>query len=128
MSGLGLACLVGLGGSAGTLLRFGVGRWMAANDKPGFYGTLSVNLAGSLATGALIGFGLEQRDAAAYAFAGIGFLGGLTTFSTLNVQKATFIRGGAAGRRTLAYYLFATYAGGLAMTAAGFGLGYLFHH
>ena len=128
MNGLGLACFVGLGGAAGTLLRYGIGRWTAARDKPAYYGTLTVNLVGSLTMGALIGIGLEQRDAAMYAFAGIGVLGGLTTYSTLNVQKATLIRGGSAGRRTLVYYLIATYAGGLAMTAAGYGLAYLFHH
>mgnify|MGYP001194421705 CR=1 FL=1 len=128
MSGFGLACLVGLGGAAGTLLRFGVGRWFSSKDKPGFYGTLAVNLAGSLALGLFIGLGLEQRNAAAYAFAGIGFLGGLTTYSTLNVQKATMLRGGAAARRTLIVYLAATYAGGLALTAAGVGLGWLIYH
>jgi len=128
MSGFGLACLVGLGGSAGALLRYGVGRWIAAEGKPGFYGTLVVNLVGSLAMGVLIGIGLEQRNAAVYALTGISFLGGLTTYSTLNVQKATLYRGGGAARRTLYLYLAATYVGGFALTAAGVGAGSLIYH
>jgi len=127
MSGIGLAFLVGIGGAAGTLLRFGVGRWLASMGKPGLYGTLIVNLAGSLAMGLLIGLGWERDHAAAYALSGIGFLGGLTTYSTLNVQKATLVRDGAGSRRTLVLYLAATYAGGFALTAVGVGLGYFLH-
>jgi CrcB protein len=125
MNGMWLACLVGIGGAAGTLLRYGVGRLLLAKNKPGYYGTLSVNLAGSLAMGLLIGLRLEQENAAAYALAGIGFLGGLTTYSTLNVQKATL--SGSGSRRTLTLYLGATYIGGLGATALGFALGTYLH-
>jgi len=125
MREFGLAILVGAGGAAGTLLRYGVGRLFASKRKPAYFGTLAVNLSGSLAMGVLIGLGLEERNAAAYALAGIGFLGGLTTYSTLNVQKATLSRDGK--RRTLVPYLAATYLGGFALTALGVALGVYLH-
>jgi len=117
--------LVGIGGAAGTLLRYFAGRFFAARKKPNYAGTLTVNLVGSLAMGLLIGLGWERENGAAYAFAGIGVLGGLTTYSTLNVQKATLSRAGAG--RTLALYLAATYVGGFASTALGVGLGFIIH-
>jgi len=125
MSDLWLAGLVGLGGSIGALIRYGVGRSAARNGKPSFYGTLCVNLAGSFVIGLFLGLHLEQEHVSAYAFAGIGILGGLTTYSTLNLQKATIYKEGA--KRTLARYLAATYLGGFALTAFGVGLGYILH-
>ncbi|RKP55332.1 CrcB family protein [Cohnella endophytica] len=123
MNGIWTACLVGIGGSIGTLLRYGVSRSAAAKLKPGYYGTLTVNLAGSFAMGMLIGTHLEQTDFAAYAFSGIGILGGLTTYSTLNVQKADLSAKGAKG--TLRTYIAATYIGGFGLTAIGVALGNL---
>jgi len=125
MKSIWLAGLVGIGGSLGTLIRYGIGRWALAKRKPSFYGTLIVNLAGPFAMGVLIGLRQEQEHAAMYALAGIGILGGLTTYSTLNVQKATMRRDGS--KRTLAYYLAATYFGGFGLTAIGVGLGYILH-
>lgn len=125
MNGIWLALFVGIGGSIGTLLRFGIGRLAIANGKPGYYGTLFVNLAGSLAMGVFIGLQLEQEHLEIYAFTGIGILGGFTTYSTLNVQKASMFAKGS--KRTLAYYLVATYVGGFIITASGVGLGYLIH-
>ncbi|KIL36189.1 hypothetical protein SD71_09565 [Cohnella kolymensis] len=118
-----LFALVGAGGTIGSLVRYGAGRWVTGKGKASFYGTLIVNLAGSFAMGMLIGLGLESVHRAEYAFFGIGVLGGLTTYSTLNVQKATMWQEGK--RRTLAFYIGATYLGGWILTAAGVGLGYL---
>lgn len=125
MNSIGLAVLVGIGGSIGALLRYGIGRMVVNKHKPSFYGTLLVNLAGSFVLGLFIGIGLEQQYAEIYACAGIGLLGGLTTFSTLNVQKVNLHQSGS--RSTLAYYIAATYIGGLSLTAIGVGLGYLIH-
>jgi CrcB protein len=125
MNELWIAILVGIGGASGALMRYGIGRMIVAKHKPSFYGTLIVNLAGSCATGLFIGLYLEQEHLAVYAFTVIGILGGLTTFSTLNVQKATMSRSGS--RMTLALYLGATYVGGFGLTAIGVGLGNLLH-
>ncbi|MCD9024261.1 fluoride efflux transporter FluC [Cohnella silvisoli] len=125
MNESGLVILVGIGGALGALMRYGIGRLFVAKHKPSFYGTLIVNLAGSCAMGLFIGLHLEQEHLAAYAFAVIGILGGLTTYSTLNVQKATMCQKGS--RITLALYLGATYFGGFGLTAIGVGLGDLLH-
>jgi CrcB protein len=122
---LWLALLVGAGGAIGTLFRYGVGRYVIAKEQPSIYGTLIVNLSGSLIIGLFIGLHLEQEYDEAYALMGIGILGGLTTYSTLNVQKAMMIASGS--RRALAQYMGATYVGGFILTAAGVGLGYLLH-
>ncbi|WP_239617258.1 fluoride efflux transporter FluC [Cohnella mopanensis] len=125
MNGLWLAGLVGIGGSIGALIRYGIGRLAVNKRKPGYYGTLFVNLAGSLLIGVFIGLQLELEHGPQYAFAGIGVLGGLTTYSTLNVQKATLY--GNGDQKTLAWYLAATYLGGFALTGLGVGLGYYIH-
>lgn len=122
---IGHVLLVGIGGAVGSLLRYGIGRMVNARGKPSFYGTLIVNLFGSLAVGFFIGMNLEQLNQAAYAFTVIGLLGGLTTYSTLNVQKAMMVR--SESRRLLTGYIGATYLGGWILTAIGVGLGYLLH-
>lgn len=125
MNGLWLAALVGIGGLIGALLRYGFGRLTIRKSKPSYYGTLFVNVLGAFVIGLFIGLNLEQEHAATYAFAGIGVLGGLTTYSTLNVQKVTLYRNGS--RKTLVYYLALTYVGGFALTVLGVGLGDLLH-
>lgn len=116
-----LFLLVGSGGAAGALARYGAGRWVARRGWRAFYATLAVNLAGSFAAGFLLGAQVRSEQPNLYALIGTGFLGGLTTFSTLNVQKASLAAEGQG--RTLAKYAAATYAGGWAFVAAGFGLG-----
>ncbi|WP_373229867.1 CrcB family protein [Cohnella sp.] len=122
---LWLALLVGAGGAIGSLLRYGIGRLVIARQKPSFYGTLIVNLAGSFAIGIFIGLNWEHQYQAVYAFTVIGLLGGLTTYSTLNVQKATMVNN--ESRHVLAGYMAATYLGGWSLTAIGVGLGYLLY-
>ena len=120
--------LVGLGGAIGTVIRYGAG-WLAIRrNKPSYLATLAVNLSGCFFIGLLLGLGRQDKHEALYAFAATGVLGGLTTYSTLNVQKATMRR--TSSRKTLGAYLLATYAGGALLTAAGamvshFVIGYL---
>ncbi|MBO9598885.1 MAG: CrcB family protein, partial [Cohnella sp.] len=100
----------------------------ARKNKPTYLATLAVNLTGCFFIGLLLGIGWQDKHEAIYAFAATGILGGLTTYSTLNAQKATLP--GTVSRKTLALYLFATYAGGALLTAAGaavchFSIGYL---
>lgn len=110
-------CLVGAGGVIGTMLRYGAGLVATKLGKPGFFATLGVNLVGCFFMGVCIGLGWQRTEEHAYAFAATGILGGLTTYSTLNVQKTTLK--GAESSKTIVLYLIATYAGGLLMTAAG---------
>lgn len=114
--------LIGLGGAAGSLIRYFTGQIVVKRDLPAYGGTLIVNLTGSLAIGVLIGLGLSYVSDVLYDIVAIGLLGGLTTYSTLNVQKVLSVRGNAPLRKFW-LYMIATYAGGLAATAIGFAAG-----
>lgn len=115
--------LVGAGGAIGALARYGVGRLVVQAGRKAVWGTLAVNLIGTFAAGLFFGMHLGVRSPAVYAFAVPGMLGGLTTYSTLNVQKAQLA---AEGRgKLLLRYASATYVGGWACAAAGAALGTL---
>lgn len=114
--------LIGLGGAAGSLIRYFAGQAVVKRGLPAYSGTLIVNLTGSLAIGVLIGLGQSYVSEALYDIVAIGLLGGLTTYSTLNVQKVLLIRGNTPPRKFW-LYIIATYVGGLAVTAIGFAAG-----
>lgn len=89
--------LIGLGGMVGALLRYGT---VTAVDRltgtPLPWGTLTVNVAGSLALGVLLV--LTERfaaDAAIRRFAAVGLLGAFTTFSAFSWEVVAMLREGA---------------------------------
>lgn len=89
---------VAMGGVAGA----GV-RWLAligleaAGDFP--WPVLALNLAGSFALGVVLAeeWTHPRAHLALHDFAGIGFCGGLTTFSTFAVETAVLLDAGPAG-------------------------------
>jgi fluoride exporter len=88
--------LVGAGGFLGSVLRFVLSGWVHRFlDNPWFpYGTLVVNIAGSLAIGFLAGLA-ESRSfftSEARLFVFIGLLGGFTTFSSLTLETFVLAR------------------------------------
>jgi CrcB protein len=91
--------LVALGGALGAVARYGVSGWIAraTRTSPFPYGTLTVNLLGSLALGLLMGLAtggvlnLAPRLRIALA---IGFLGAFTTFSTFSYETLESLRVG----------------------------------
>ena len=91
---------VGLGGFVGAVARYLVSGWVHRFAGVGFpWGTLTVNLAGCLALGALMGL-VEARVAITPAwrlFVGLGVLGSFTTFSTFGYETVELIRGGESG-------------------------------
>jgi CrcB protein len=110
--------LVGVGGAAGVLARYGIGR-LTAGTEALIWSTVAINVVGSFLLGVLVAtawFSNDTREAL-----GVGVLGGFTTFSTFSVQVILEADGGRAGI-ALAYVL-ASVLGGIAAAAAGYALG-----
>jgi len=106
------ALLVALGGAAGALLRWAVGRWLVSSGLP--WATLVVNVAGSL----LLGVVVAVSDGWLGTLLGTGVAGALTTYSAFALETVLLDRN---GRRAWAV---ANVAGTLVLAAAGFALGW----
>ncbi|MFM2013538.1 MAG: hypothetical protein RLZZ396_2322 [Planctomycetota bacterium] len=82
---------VAIGGGLGSAARYGVGRlcgWMIPGVSS-MLGTLIVNLVGSLMLGVVVtSFKASPRSSGWVLLLGVGFCGGLTTFSTLAMELA----------------------------------------
>lgn len=92
--------LVALGGAAGAAARYLVDGFVVERTGAGFpWGTLVVNVSGSLALGFLFALTVERGalPAASRAPLLIGFLGAYTTFSTLMLESWRLWEDGAVG-------------------------------
>jgi CrcB protein len=107
--------LVGAGGAAGVLARYGLTVWIQS-----IWTVAVINLAGSFVLGLLVHIGVDWSHDVRNGL-GVGFLGGFTTLSTLTVQTVLEADGGRAG--LAAVYLAVNVVGGLAAAIAGYLLG-----
>nr|WP_286675131.1 fluoride efflux transporter CrcB [Pseudomonas subflava] len=114
---------VALGGMLGTLVRYASGSWVTSHFPQHFYGaTLAVNLVGCLLIGYLYGLFLMRPEVPEALRAGlmVGFLGGLTTFSSFSLDTLRLLENGQAPMAI--GYVAASVLGGLLATWAGLTL------
>lgn len=110
---------VALGAALGAPLRFLVAGWLDGRPPPGTgtvlpWGTLAVNVVGSLVLGSAAAMAL---DGALLGLIGVGFCGGLTTYSSFAVQTV------ALGWRRGSAYAVLTVGLSVAACALGWVLG-----
>ena len=119
--------LIALGGALGAMTRYAIHQWADQSVKNGSVfsdfpiGTFIANIAGCFLIGILIGSGRSEVSQHLRLFAGIGFLGALTTFSTFGSETIKSLEEGSwaiAGGNVLANVVF-----GLSAVMFGLWLG-----
>ena len=118
--------VVGAFGALGALARYGVSGIAQLMWRTTFpVGTLVVNITGAFAAGLLLALvtGRDVPDLLVTA-AGVGFLGGYSTFSTWMVESVLAAEsGGRVGLRRAAENLVVPLVAGVAAVAIGFTIG-----
>jgi CrcB protein len=117
--------MVAAGGAVGSVLRYQIGRAVSALAGPANtfpWGTLAINIAGSLLMGVLVGWlarpGLNAQSAEPLRLlVGVGLLGGFTTFSAFSSELVTMLHRGQAG--LAAGYAAASLIAGMAAVIIG---------
>ena len=117
---------VALGGAVGAATRFAIAQWAGARWGWTFpWGTLAVNITGSLAIGLVMTLLVARgADPAFRLLLVTGFLGGYTTFSAFSFETLTLLE--ARRWDAAALYVGGSVGLGLLATALGLALGRLF--
>lgn len=106
--------LIAVGAALGAPLRYLTDRFLQARHDSVFpWGTLAVNVAGSLLLGLLLG---GHANTAIMALAGTGFCGALTTYSTFSYETLRLAQTGSRSYATINI---------IANVAAGIGAAFL---
>jgi CrcB protein len=111
---------VGLGGVLGANARYVLGTWAQAAWGSAFpWGTLLINVLGSLLTGVFLTLATERLTIrpATRLFVATGILGAFTTFSTMSYELVHLLQAGALIRAGL--YLLASLGLGLIAAIGG---------
>lgn len=117
-----IALLVTVGAAAGAPTRWWLDQHVRRRAGDGFpWGTLLINVVGSLLLGVLLGASSDRPDAQLVALLGTGFCGGFTTFSSFGFETVRLAEDGAYGAATGNVVL--SVGIGLAAAFAGWGLG-----
>lgn len=109
--------VVATGGAIGSVLRFGVQKWLNLSFP---FGTLSVNLIGCFFAGWLMAMFIKGMNPQAYLFFMTGFCGGFTTFSAFSSESVQLL----LIDRWIAFclYVILSVAGGLLATILAYKL------
>ena len=114
---------VGLGGFAGSALRYLVGVAINRHFTHSFpFATFTVNLVGCLLIGLLYGFGQKQQWFAGegWLLLATGFCGGFTTFSAFALENGALLREGQSFNAIL--YVLLSVVLGIALCRLGIWL------
>jgi CrcB protein len=116
---------VAIGGAVGAAARYGVAEWAGGRWGWTFpWGTLAVNVTGSLAIGVLMPLLLSRGVDPAYRLLLVtGFLGGYTTFSAFSLEALALLE--ARRWDAAAMYILGSVMLGLLACGIGLGLGRL---
>ena len=116
--------LVGLAGAVGALSRYLLGRYIAERAGAQFpFGTLLINVTGAFVIGLLFALTSHKLlNAATQLILATGFLGGYTTFSTMNWEGVQLARGGSTRMSML--YFGGSFALGLLAASLGLLVGW----
>lgn len=110
--------MVGLGGAAGSMLRYGCNLLIAALIHPGQISTFFVNIFGSFLIGLFTGC---CKEGTLLLMLTVGLCGGFTTFSTFSMQNVRMLQEGKIGMAAI--YIIATVVVCVAMAWLGYRLG-----
>ena len=114
-----MLALVGVGGAIGAVLRYMIGEWI----PDGFpWGTLTVNLLGSLILGIIVGMSLSAEMG---LLLGTGIMGAFTTMSAYSVDLVELFENGEYG--PAASYLLMTLLGCPLLAYGGMKIMHIFH-
>ena len=111
--------LVFLGGGAGSVLRFLIGKYLNSTETGIPYGTFAANILGSLLIGVILGLAVKQNTLSEnqILFLATGFCGGFTTFSTFAYENHLFLKAGDFG--SFAIYTIASFVVGFLSVFTG---------
>jgi CrcB protein len=111
--------LVGIGGMMGSMGRYLIGHFIRHASFP--YATFTVNMAGSLFIGAIMGIAAKQEGFANWRlFLATGICGGFTTFSAFAWENMQFLQQQRYG--AFMFYIGASLIFGLAAVTLGYWL------
>jgi CrcB protein len=115
--------LVGIGGAIGSICRYLLGFTIGRHINLIFpYGTLSINLLGSLVIGIVYGLAFKNIVSEDWRiFLATGFCGGFTTFSSFAFENVTLIQEGEMGLMLL--YSSISLVAGMLLTYGGLLVG-----
>lgn len=88
--------LVFVGGGFGSVLRYGIGKFLNSPQNGIPYGTFAANVIGSLLIGILLGLATKNATIShsQTLLLATGFCGGFTTFSTFAYENHVFLKSG----------------------------------
>lgn len=118
--------VVAAGGAIGAAARYAFGTWAADRFGAAFpWHTLAINVGGAFLLGLLMALSAERGllGPGWRIFAGVGILGGFTTFSTLAYESIRLVEQGSAAAGLA--NMFGSGVAGLAAAVAGLALGRL---